>query len=128
MKNMVRNYKKIFQSVLNKRPSGTRQKLASELGKNRSFISQISNPDYSVPIPPRHLESIFEICRFTKKNKTEFLKAYAQAHPNRINTRSGRSATREITLQVPDLGSSVNNKELEELIMLVSNKISRIVK
>ena len=42
------------------RPSGTRQRLAGALGKNRSFVSQIANPAYPVPIPVQHLETIFE--------------------------------------------------------------------
>ena len=44
-------YKTILRRVLDSRPSGTRQRLAEALGKNRSFISQISNPAYSTPIP-----------------------------------------------------------------------------
>ena len=30
--------------------------VAEGLGKNRSFISQIANPNYSVPIPAGHIE------------------------------------------------------------------------
>ena len=51
-----RDYKRILLRVLDLRPSGTRQRLADALGKNRSFVSQITNPAYPVPIPPRHLE------------------------------------------------------------------------
>ena len=57
----VFEYKRVLQQVLENRPSGTRQSLAEALGKHRSFISQITNPNYSVPIPARHIESIFEI-------------------------------------------------------------------
>ncbi len=41
----VAAYKAVFKAVLDKRPSGMRLRLADALGKNRSFISQISNPD-----------------------------------------------------------------------------------
>ena len=58
----VAEYKRILQQVLENRPAGTRLRLAEGLGKNRSFISQIANPSYSVPIPARHIERIFEIC------------------------------------------------------------------
>jgi dihydroxyacetone kinase len=44
----VAEYKRILQQVLENRPSGTRLSLAETLGKNRSFISQITNPSYSV--------------------------------------------------------------------------------
>ena len=37
------------------------------LGKNRSFVSQITNPAYAMPIPAQHLEIIFEICHFSPR-------------------------------------------------------------
>ena len=40
----VAAYKRILADVLDRRPSGTRQRLAAALGKNRSFVSQITNP------------------------------------------------------------------------------------
>ena len=58
-------YKTILRQVLDNRPSGTRQRLAEALGKNRSFISQIVNPAYMTPIPAQHLETIFQICHVT---------------------------------------------------------------
>ena len=36
---IVADYKRILAKVLDNRPSGTRQKLATALGKNRSFVS-----------------------------------------------------------------------------------------
>ena len=51
--------------VLDRRPSGTRQRLADALGKNRSFVSQITNPAYQTPIPAQHFDPIFEICHFS---------------------------------------------------------------
>ena len=56
----VAAYKRILQKVLDSRPSGMRQRLAESLGKNRSFISQISNPAYPTPIPAQHIDTIFE--------------------------------------------------------------------
>src|SRR6202140_5744976 len=73
-------YKGVLKRVLDTRPSGTRHRLAIALGKNRSFISQIANPIYAVPIPVQHLETIFEICHFTAADRSQFLAAYAQAH------------------------------------------------
>ncbi len=35
-------YKAILRDVLDRRPSGMRQRLAEALGKNRSFITQIA--------------------------------------------------------------------------------------
>ena len=68
----VARYKAILQRVMDNRPSGTRQRLAGALGKNRSFISQITNPAYATPIPARHLETIFEICHFSPDERRGF--------------------------------------------------------
>ena len=85
----VTSYKEILQAVLEKRPSGTRQRLATALGKNRSFVSQITNPAYGVPVPHRHLETIFDICRFSPEERRHFLAAYQLAHPHRLKLVGG---------------------------------------
>ena len=82
----VAAYKRVLQDVLERRPSGMRQRLAVALGKNRSFISQISNPTYPTPIPAQHVEAIFEICHFSPPERERFLDAYRQAHPQRLRT------------------------------------------
>ena len=81
---LIAAYKAILRDVLDKRPSGMRQRLAEAIGKNRSFVSQISNSAYQVPIPARHLGLIFEICHFSAQERATFLKAYSRAHPGRL--------------------------------------------
>jgi len=112
----VAEYKQILKAVLESRPSGMRQRLAEAIGKNRSFVSQISNPAYPVPIPARHVALIFEICHFSAQERTAFLKAYARAHPGRMATASEARAERKITLALPDLGSAAKNQQLETLV------------
>src|SRR5260370_37109603 len=80
----VAAYKTVLRKILDQRPSGTRQRLATALGKNRSFVSQISNPTYSVPIPVKHLDLIFETCHFPPPEKNAFLRAYTNAHPRSL--------------------------------------------
>ena len=80
-------YKRLLQAVLEKRPSGMRQRLAEALGKNRSFISQISNPAYPTPIPAQHVDAILEICHFAPAEREQFLAAYRRAHPQRLRDR-----------------------------------------
>ena len=112
----VADYKRILQHVLNNRPSGMRQRLAEALGKNRSFISQISNPAYQTPVPAQHVESIFEICHFAPHEREEFLQAYHRAHPSRLRGGKAQNRMRAVTLNVPDLGSKERNEALDELI------------
>ena len=112
----VADYKRILQQVLENRPAGTRLRLAEALGKNRSFISQITNPNYSVPIPAAHLESIFEICHFLANEKTQFMAAYRRAHPHRVPRNSGDARWRDIVVRVPDLRDPAKNRQLDEMV------------
>jgi len=112
----VAEYKQILKKVLDGRPSGMRQRLAEAIGKNRSFVSQISNSAYQVPIPARHLGLIFEICHFSAQERATFLKAYSRAHPGRLTVAAEMRQDRKITLALPDLGSVGKNQQLETLI------------
>ena len=69
----VADYKFILRRALDNRPSGTRLKLAPALGKNRSFVSQITNPAYLVPIPAKHVAIIFEVCHLSGSERAAFL-------------------------------------------------------
>ena len=73
----------ILRDVLDRRPPGMRQRLAEALGKNRSFISQIANPNYQTPIPAQHIDRIIR--------DLPLLAAGARSIPCRLST--GASAT-----------------------------------
>ena len=118
-------YKGVLKRVLDTRPSGTRHRLAIALGKNRSFISQIANPVYAVPIPVQHLETIFEICHFTAADRREFLAAYTEAHPRRLDVVRKAAGTRKLTLTVPDLGDARRNRLLDETIAELARRLAR---
>jgi hypothetical protein len=121
----VGTYKAVLKRVLDTRPSGTRHRLAIALGKNRSFISQIASPVYTVPIPVQHLETIFEICHFTATDRREFLAAYAEAHPRRLDVVRKPAGTRKLTLTVPDLGDARRNRLLDETIAEIARRLAR---
>ena len=123
----VAEYKRILQQVLENRPAGTRLRLAEGLGKNRSFISQIANPSYSVPIPARHIERIFEICHFLATEKAQFMEAYQRAHPDRAPGNSGDSRWREIVLRVPDLRDRKKNKQLDDMMKEMLQRVLRLM-
>jgi hypothetical protein len=118
-------YKAVLKRVLDARPSGTRHRLAIALGKNRSFISQIANPVYAVPIPVQHLETIFEICHFTAADRREFLAAYAEAHPRRLEVVRKSAGTRKVTLTLPDFGDARRNRLLDETIAEIARRLAR---
>jgi hypothetical protein len=104
----VAEYKGILASVLDQRPSGTRQRLAAALAKNRSFISQISNPTYPTPIPANHIDVIFEICHFSTHTDAQHLKAH--------------------TVYLPDLGDEARNEQLHSVVSDFVRQIARVMK
>src|SRR6187431_1959143 len=111
----VAEYKTILQRVLEARPSGTRQRIATALAKNRSFVTQITSPSYDTPIPARHVDLIMEICHFSATEREAFLRAYARAHPSRHAPPRTEPRTRAHVVYLPDLGSDERNRRLDAL-------------
>jgi hypothetical protein len=124
----VEGYKNILRDILDRRPSGTRQRLATALGKNRSFVSHISNPAYPVPIPAPHLEIIFEICHFSPAEKRAFLDAFMRAHPNRLKQVRLGPSLRSLKLEVFDFGNADKNREFDELVRETARRLSRLMR
>jgi hypothetical protein len=124
---LVAEYKRILQRVLENRPSGTRQRLAAALEKNRSFISQITNPAYAVPIPAIHVDTIFEICHFPPEEKRRFLEAYGRAHAHRLNSVKKSRRLHSHTIYLPDLGDEARNLKLEKLVATFIAELIRLV-
>jgi hypothetical protein len=123
----VAAYKSIFKAVLESRPSGMRLRLAHAIGRNRSFISQISNPAYPTPIPVQHLNTIFEVCHFSPVEKAAFLEAYGRAHPRRAARLAGVPRERTLTLHLPDLGSQRRNEELDALLHDFARRLAALL-
>ena len=124
----VAEYKRILAKVLDNRPSGTRQKLATALGKNRSFVSQIANPSYTTPIPAQHLDLIFEICLFPAGDRKAFLQAYGRAHPGKLERirHKKEHRLRPVTVYVPDLDDEDKNHALDRLLADLALRIGRL--
>lgn len=123
----VEVYKTLLRNVLDRRPSGTRQRLANALGKNRSFVSQISNPTYPVPIPAPHIDIIFDVCHFSAPERQSFLDAFHRAHPNRIKPRRGSHGVRALKLEVADFGDATTNREFDDLVRETARRLSRLM-
>lgn len=122
----VQAYKRVLQEVLDRRPSGTRQRLAQALERNRSFVTQISNPSYIVPIPAPHVATIFEICHFSSVERTAFLDAYRRAHPRSLVAVSQRPRGRHVHLLLPDFGSDAKNAAFDELLDHFLSGVARL--
>src|SRR4051794_4959886 len=100
-------YKTILRDCIDRRPAGLRARLATALGKHKSFVSQLTNPIYPMPVPARHIETIFEICHFSPDERRSFLKAYARAHPDKaaesVPDGGARRRRTTISLDIPQL-------------------------
>ena len=123
----VAAYKTILKEVLDNRPSGTRSRLAAALGKNRSFVTQITGPAYPVPIPASHIDVILDICHFPPEARRRFLEAYERAHPHRLKSGREHRRVRAHTIYLPDLGSDRKNRELEALVDTMVHNVTRLI-
>ncbi|MER8906283.1 hypothetical protein NKH99_01205 [Mesorhizobium sp. M0854] len=122
----IRAYKTILSQVIDQRPSGMRQRLADALGKHRSFVTQISSPAYSTPIPSKHLPVIFSVCHFSPAERDHFLEAYHRAHPGKMSLAAGLRKTRHVSLIVPDFGDDKQNAALDRAVNDFIQKITSI--
>jgi hypothetical protein len=122
----VADYKRLLQIVCDNRPSGTRGRLAVALGTNRSFVSQLVNPAYAMPIPAQHLETIFEVCHFSPADRVAFLAIYDNAYPGRRETGEEVAETRVVSLTVPDLGNARRNQAIDALIAEYGRHVARL--
>ena len=118
--NPVAAYKTLLRDMIDRRPSGTRQKIALALGKHKSFVSQIINPAYAVPVPAKHLASIFELCHFSKEERRQFLEAYRRAHPGRQVRKKNPDGeiADTLVLEIPKLKNTKRQEELTQNIRL----------
>lgn len=124
---LVAAYKETLQSYIDGRPSGIRLKIADAIGKHKSFVSQITNPVYPVPVPARHVNTIMEICHFSPEERQTFLAAYRAAHPNqsrKLKPSTGRGAGHHtLHIEVPIFEDAATQHEVEDAIREVARRL-----
>lgn len=113
----VARYKQLLRDYIDRRPSGLRGKLALALGKHKSFISQITNPAYGVPIPAGDLATIFTLCHLAPEEREAFMQLYRAAHPERARRLRPASAAHELRIQLPAFRDPALARELEAMIL-----------
>jgi hypothetical protein len=88
------------------------------LGKHKSFVSQITNPSYTVPIPATDLTTIFEICHLAPAEREQFLALYREAHPER-SQRPPRplNAPHELRIALPQFQTEGTARDVEAMIL-----------
>jgi len=123
----VAAYKQILREALEKRPAGIRRRLAEVMGKNRSFITHLSNPTYSTPIPARYVESILAVCHFALPEREAFLAAYEKAHPGKLARPAAHASLRTVSMRLPDLEDPDRNAQLERMLHDMAFRIAHLI-
>ena len=118
-------YKRLLKASLDRRPSGTRQRLAAALGTHKSFVSQITNPNYRVPLPAQHVPTIFRICHFSPEEQLAFLQAYRLAHPGQSLPTADEmdGDTRVLRIEVPSFGDPQRQADVIETIQEFAQRV-----
>jgi len=120
-------YKTILADIIDSRPSGTRQRLATALGKHRSFVTQITSPAYPTPLPSRHLPTIFRVCHMSPAEQERFLEAYERAHPGKLPEATALEGLRTLTLMVADTGDERKNRQFDEAVTEFIARLSALL-
>ncbi len=121
----VAGYKQLLRDFIERRPSGTRQRIALALGTHKSFVSQVTNPVLPVPLPAPHVATIFKICHFSAEERDAFLEAYRIAHPNQAAAlEKGEMAGHQVLrIELPQLKDPARQARLAEAIEDMAAKL-----
>jgi hypothetical protein len=123
----VKTYKLRLSALIDKRPSGTRQRIADALGKHRSFVTQITSTAYATPLPAKHVPVIFTVCHFNAEEKRQFLEDYHVAHPEKREEIEGGRPLRHMSLMVMDLGDDDRNRLFDEAIAEFAHRMGALL-
>jgi hypothetical protein len=124
----VAGYKSLLRACIERRPSGLRGRLALALGKHKSFVSQIANPAYGVPIPAGDLPVIFELCHLSAAERERFLELYRRAHPERLRLPATGAPPHELRITLPGFRSEATAREVEALILDFAARTIRLAR
>jgi hypothetical protein len=114
----VAAYKRLLRTLVARRPSGTRKRIAAAFGAHPSFVSQITNPALRVPLPAQHLPALFRVCHFTADERAQFLALYARAHPAAplAAAAAGGPERDALRIVIPPMADRALRAEVEALI------------
>ncbi len=126
----IAEYKALLREYIDRRPSGTRQKLAEAFGTHKSFISQIANPNYRVPLPAQHIPALFKVCRLNAQEQRAFLEVYARAHPGQYGAIEDLALLEKdvVRIPLPRFEDPALRQQVEHLIKDFAERVVTLVK
>lgn len=119
-------YKNLLKEILDKRPSGIRQKLSKALGTHKSFISQIQNPNYNVPMPAHHLATLFQVCHFSQDEREKFLEIHQKAHGSQFTALSELTFIENGMLKIY-LPKNLNTKTRNRVAKIITEFAEQVI-
>lgn len=122
----VAEYKLLLKRFLDRRPSGTRQKLAEAFGTHKSFISQVTNPAYRVPLPAQHIPAIFRVCHLSEEEQGHFLELYGRAHPAQSVAIEELASVERDVLRIP-LPHGMDEARRRQVGQLIQDFAERVI-
>jgi hypothetical protein len=123
---LISDYKVLIRSYLAIRPAGLRKKISEAIGTNRSFVTQITNPNYRVPIPSQYIHKIMDVCNLSPVERANFVKAYLEAHPSNVDLLGVQTSSDSETALTIDL-SAVEDATTREMIKRSLRNIADIL-
>lgn len=122
----VAEYKILLRRYLERRPSGTRQKLAEAFGTHKSFISQVTNPTYRVPLPAQHIPAMFRVCHLNEEEQSHFLEVYGRAHPAQSAAIEELASIERDVLRIP-LPHDMDEERRRQVRQLIQDFAERVI-
>jgi hypothetical protein len=123
---LIAEYKAVLRRFIDRRPSGTRQRLAEAFGTHKSFISQITNPAYRVPLPAQHIPALFKVCHFSPEEQRVFMDIYARAHPGQYAAIEELASFEEGVLRIP-LPHFADAERRHQVELLIRDFAERVI-
>lgn len=121
---LIRSYKTLLKGAVEACPSGIRLQIAHQIGKNKSFVSQITNPNYKTPLPEKYIEAIFETVHLTEAERDRFLELYRRAHPRYQASEPSHYETRVLTVELPRMESRQLETKIDQMITQFARNVS----
>ncbi len=122
----IKAYKQLLRDAIERCPAGTKRRIAERTGTSKSFVSQICKPDYTVPLPGKHVETVLEICALSEDEAAAFRAAYSAAHPP-SGQNPDSSCRNELRIPLPDFENAEQRRKIEEAIRASAETIINLV-
>lgn len=124
--NARKRYKRRLRDIVSACPHGTRQRIAREIECTRSYVSQMLNPESTVPVPEKYLPSIMQVCEFQETEAAEFMGIYRLAHPEK-SCKVVESGEDFIKISLPKFRTAEQRRHVVELILKSAESIVQVM-